>query len=80
MPGRPCVRLIAAEKASDEHFDLSCFNGERQTPLGPDLQTKHNGLFNILNGLRLRFALADATRNGRAFNNPNPVLVPVDGN
>jgi len=48
--------------------------------LGADFQTKRDGLLNILNGLLLRPALADTTRNGRAFNHPNPVLVAVNRN
>jgi len=69
--------LKPAAQASDQHLDLARFNRERQTALRPDFQTERDGLFNIFKHLGLRLALADTTRDGRAFNHPNPVLVAV---
>jgi hypothetical protein len=59
---------------------LAGLNRERQATFSPDFQAKRNGLFDVLDGLFLRLALADTARNGRAFNHPSPVLVTVNGN
>lgn len=79
MPGLRCVRLIREAQGSEGHFDLARFYGERQAAFRPDFQTKRDGLFNIFDGLRFRFALADTAWNGGALDDPNTVLIAVDG-
>ena len=63
--------------ASDSNFDLLGLDGEGHAALGADFQACGDGFADVADSFLTGVALADATGNGRAFGDPNAILVPV---
>jgi hypothetical protein len=60
------------------NFDTARFDGKRHATLGPHLKASDDGFLDVILGFLTSFALADASRDGRAFGNPCTVLVSVE--
>jgi hypothetical protein len=59
---------------------LAGLNGQWQTFLSPNLEAKPDGFFYILDRLFFGLSLTYATGNRRTFNDPDSVLVAIEGN
>ena len=70
--------LRTGSTAAGSHFDQACLDRQWQVLIGPYFQAKTDGLLDIRQGLVLRRTLRHAPWNGRAFHDPDPILVPVD--
>jgi hypothetical protein len=62
---------------SGHHFDFASLDGQGQAPLGANLQAERDGFFNVLERLLLGVSLADAPRNGGAFDYPHAIFIAV---
>jgi hypothetical protein len=61
----------------DVHLDRS--DGERESLLGPNLETGDDRLANVRESLLLRLSLTHAPRNSRAFGDDHAALVAFEG-
>ena len=76
----PGVHSRQVNEASDHHFQLTGFDGQRYTLFGAYFQTQRNGSPNIFQRRILGFALAHTAGNGSTFRNPNAVFIAINGN
>jgi hypothetical protein len=62
---------------SGHHLDFAGLDRQGQATLGADLKAKRDGFFNIPECFFLGRSLADAPRNGGAFDHPDAVFIAV---
>ena len=60
-------------------LDLAGFHCQWETFFGADLKTQTDCFFNVGKRKVFGFALTDAAWNGRTFDDPDAVFIPVDG-
>jgi len=68
---------VAAARALNRNLDLLRLNGQRHPTFRPHFQASGDGFADVGKGFIVGVALADTAGDGRAFGDPNAVLIPV---
>jgi hypothetical protein len=76
MISRP---LSVGRLPSDGDFHLLGLDGEWHAAICPHFETSSDGFTNVHQGFLTRLSLADATRDGLAFGDPDSVFVAFEG-